>query len=75
MDDFVERMRGELAELKERTEKLGTFIAGDTYAGLDLALRALMAEQHVAMEQYRDALQKRLDLETGETDGDRAAAS
>lgn len=59
----LDRMRVELSELDEKTDKLASFMETDVYRGLNTDRRHLMCDQHGAMAQYRGILARRIEVE------------
>lgn len=58
----IERMEGELAELRDRSEKLTAFIRSNpVFNGLASIDQALLAQQLSAMRQYEATLSLRID--------------
>jgi len=60
LKDYQKRMLDELAELKERIEKLEKFLESDN--NLDIVYLNLMHAQLSAMHSYSDILSKRIDI-------------
>lgn len=63
-DLHIERMKLELAELRDRKSKLATFTFNVVFMELDIQMQRLMKIQLHAMRAYHDALELRLDLLT-----------
>lgn len=62
MSDFKERLKNELIELEERTNKLFDFVNSTKFYELDKNQRALLSIQLMAMRTYSTCLCERLDL-------------
>lgn len=60
MKEYIERMIDEYNELKERVDKLGTFLNGDVYKSLNLEEQNDLMMQYHSMVIYKIALDKRL---------------
>lgn len=61
MSDHIDRMKQEHKELKDRTEKLNTFIHGnDIFKSLDDLEQARMIKQAGFMESYLAVLDSRI---------------
>lgn len=63
MKMYQRRLLSERNELKERIEKLSKFIESSKYDELSNDQKDLMKVQIVAMKQYFDILDKRINLE------------
>lgn len=58
---FVDRLRIELLELKERADKLGTFLeTSSTFHQLGMVDQEDLREQYDLMRQYQSVLERRL---------------
>jgi len=57
-----QRVIEEKKELDEKRQKLADFMHGDIYAGLSAVDQGLLMVQLVAMENYSDALGRRIGL-------------
>lgn len=66
MEDFIQRLKTEKEELKERLEKLGTFINSPRYPKLNELHRKLLKQQHTVMTELLDILSIRYALLTME---------
>lgn len=62
MEDFQQRVVEEKEELETKMEKLSDFMHGDTYAELSATDQGLLMVQLVAMQNYSDALSRRMEL-------------
>lgn len=61
MSDYIERMKAEHKELKERTNKLNTFIYdNETFLTLDVLEQSRMIKQVGFMESYLAVLESRI---------------
>ena len=58
-DDYVDRLKIEMDELKSKIEKLAKFIEGDEYKELDECIQANMRAQIRAMREYLYTLMNR----------------
>ena len=61
-DTPVDRMRVELEELSERYCKLSAFLETDKFLELGNEMCELLRRQHKAMSEYKDILEKRIEL-------------
>lgn len=60
MSDFLERLKKELTELEERTQKLEEFIGGENFSSIDWAQQDLLKVQLQSMKTYSKCLEVRL---------------
>lgn len=60
--DWKERLLIENRDLTQRLTKLTDFMESDNFASLDELNRSYLEIQKSAMEQYKNILQKRVDL-------------
>lgn len=60
MENYIERIKLEEAELKDRTLKLIAFMESDEFGKLDDTEKRLLRMQYAAMETYLSALGSRL---------------
>lgn len=60
--DWKERLLIENRDLTQRLTKLTDFMESDSFASLDELNRSYLEIQKSAMEQYKNILQKRVDL-------------
>jgi len=60
MEDFKVRLLEERNQLKDRFEKLDTFIQSETFDKLELELQVLMEDQLGAMSDYLYCLWERI---------------
>lgn len=60
--DWKERLLIENRDLTQRLTKLTDFMESDNFASLDELNRSYLEMQKSAMEQYKNILQKRVDL-------------
>lgn len=65
MSDYIERMKIEHRELKDKLDKLNNFIHGNLFDELDKRNQQLMIEQSVHMTGYLRTLDTRLWLAHG----------
>lgn len=69
MKDYVQRMYGELAELKERIDKLDKFLKTNPIVNTFSAeQRTLMSVQLQAMKTYHKVLNRRIEIEEEQND-------
>lgn len=61
MSDFLTRLKTEQSELTEKIEKLSVFVNGDKFNTLSSKHQYLLKRQLVAMEQYNECLELRLE--------------
>lgn len=66
MEDFIQRLKTEKEELKERLEKLDAFINSSQYLKLNELHRKLLKQQHTVMTELLDILSIRYALLTME---------
>ena len=59
----IKRMCEEYDQLARRYERLSNFLASDKFKTLSETHRTLLAQQHLAMSGYMDALKQRIELE------------
>ena len=59
----IKRMCEEYDQLACRYEQLTTFLASDKFKTLSEKHRTLLAQQHLAMSEYMEALKQRIELE------------
>lgn len=59
-EEVKARLIAERTELRERLEKLKTFIASPGFDPLDMENRFLLCQQELAMEQYEKILTRRI---------------
>lgn len=64
MNDYIDRMKKERNELKDKYEKLGSFIFGEEteFNNLDKTNQALLMEQLTHMKGYLTTLDTRLHI-------------
>lgn len=62
MEDFQQRVVEEREELETKMAKLSDFMHGDTYTELSATDQGLLMVQLVAMQNYSDALFRRIEL-------------
>ena len=62
MEDWKERLLIENRELTQRLMRLAEYIDSDNFQTLDELNRSYLELQKSAMEQYKNILQKRIDL-------------
>lgn len=60
MSDYIERMKIEHNELKDKKEKLDAFIESEKFSELDFRNQRLLIEQCAHMKNYLDTLSARL---------------
>lgn len=65
MSDYIERMKIERHELKDKLDKLDVFISSDSFDKLDKRNRHLLVEQSTYMLNYLKTLDARLWLAHG----------
>lgn len=66
-DTPVDRMIVELEELSERYGKLSAFLETDKFLELGNEMCELIRRQHKAMSEYKDILEKRIELVQSES--------
>jgi hypothetical protein len=62
MSDFISRLYDEKTELKERYEKIASFISSEDFNKIDENQKGLLRIQYRAMETYLAVLNERLNL-------------
>lgn len=62
MQPHQQRVIDEKKELDSNREKLSSFMHGDIYASMNSVEQGLMMVQLVAMDNYSDALARRIEL-------------
>lgn len=60
MGTFKERLIDEKQQLDEKIQKLGTFIKGEHFSGIEKVQQSLLKTQHAIMVSYSDVLSERL---------------
>lgn len=64
-DNYLTRMRTEAAELYYKKEKLGEFMGGEVFKGLEPKMQELMKLQYDTMCEYGKILDQRIAIEEG----------
>ena len=62
MSTFLDRLKIELSELHDKSDKLNAFINTSTFLTLPSDQRRLLSEQIVVMTRYEEILQERINL-------------
>jgi len=62
MGDFIARIKDEKKELKDKLDKLSSFLDSEKFNELDKNQQRLLRKQHSAMDEYYNCLVLRLDL-------------
>lgn len=62
MEDYQQRVADEKKELDQKLKDLRAFMHGDVYASLPAVDQGLLMVQLVAMDNYSDALARRIEL-------------
>jgi thioredoxin-related protein len=62
MSNFLDRLKNELLELKEKKDKLNEFIQSDSFLNISKNQRNLLKLQHLSMCTYCECLEQRLEF-------------